>query len=165
MDNCQPIKSKTDFLDHEEVMYMINKAVIGDCWAWNADSTRDFKEKFGLIYLALHKLTSAMIQYGANGHFWICSNPDIISLIELSATNLINHSSKHSELGNGKIHQVGVLNQRWRVYIDYDLRENVLLIGCGYKKLERDTEIIPNRIAKLIIHNPNSTWTPPSFEE
>lgn len=83
--------------------------------------------------------TRNLITHGASGYFWLVGNDETVSLL----TQQLGFYSTSGQavvfdgqipLGSGEVLEHGILNQKWRVFEDFHLDSDVLLVGCSNKE-------------------------------
>ena len=47
-------------------------------------------------------------------------------------------------MGGSEIYEIGVLDHRWRLYVDHNIEQNVVLVGVGMEKSQNTVLKITN---------------------
>jgi hypothetical protein len=128
------------FLDHDEVVKMLENAGTRCAWDFNTALGDTIREKYESLYIKVVEVTNVLIRKGASGLFWICASPEVASIFEVATMGFFPTSQEQFELGTKKVYKLGVMQRRWSVYVDPSLETNQVLIGCGEHKMHENDE-------------------------
>jgi len=98
------------------------------------------KEKYTSLYAKLKELTNTILSKGGKGFFWIVTSSDIVNWIEevtyekYARSKFILSADDHMPLGYNYVAFWGILDRKWRVYVDPLVPADNMLIGAGYAK-------------------------------
>lgn len=126
----------SDFLTHEFVVKKVETAGIRCCWDWNTALGDTVKEKYESLYVKLVELTNVMVVKGAKGYFWIVAAPEIGSIFETATAGFFpalcdGNYSQQVPLGVPDIYELGLVNRKWKLFVDPSLDNTTVLIGVG----------------------------------
>lgn len=115
-------------------------------WDFNTALGDTIKEKYESLYVKCHELNNVLIAKGAAGYFWIVTSPEIASIFETATAGFsplyipspINNSYfaddaiPYPQGIQEEIRCVGTMNSKWRLYIDPDMKVD-LIMGANDK--------------------------------
>ena len=123
----------------EDVRNLMVSALHQENWHADRAMSESRSELMEYFYIKLMEITKKMISQGACGYFYLIVPPNIMSLIESNFTHCF-ESTKERFFQDGQfklgpdldfyIREIGILSQKWRVYIGKSLNEEMLL-GVG----------------------------------
>lgn len=123
-----------EFITHEYVQQNIDRICAEDyiCLGYEDD------KNFSFIKSAISSVTRKIItNTGCSGHAWVVVSPWTADPIIYSKEFCKNYTPYHMELNSGTVHEIGVLSNKWMVFIDDSLDVNYILVGVGIE--------LPNR--------------------
>lgn len=122
-------KGYFDRMEHDRVLSLVENASTRTVWDHDSALGDTLREKCESLYVKLVEVTNVLINKGASGYFWILMGAPAASMFESSYT--FDAAGALLEMGTKKIYPLGVLNWRWRVYVDPLLSSDLILIGVG----------------------------------
>lgn len=143
------------FLSHSEIKDLLERACTVDVWDYHNALGCSIKEKYESLYCRLMDVTKVLIRKGASGYFWIVCGPETGSIFQTMTSMFDPNPEPYDEeqlvagqipMGMGRVRYEGLLNLKWRVYVDEGL-DNEILVGCN------DTLEQPSHYAKIQIAN------------
>jgi hypothetical protein len=127
------------FLDHDEVLKMMEAAETTAAWDFNTALGDTIREKYESLYIKLVEVTNVMIKKGAAGLFWVAVSPELGTVLEVATYNYyIMKCDEQIELGTKKVYKQGIMQRKWTVYVDPSLEPSQMLVGCGEHKLHEN---------------------------
>ncbi len=140
----------------EEIDYFIKNARTSDLaevactvsvWDFNTSLGGTIVEKYETMYVKILEISNVMIRKGAKGFFWLICSPEVSSVLEFSfKLREERDAPDYMPMGISEKQCIGILDKRWRVYVDPMMNMNHLIIGCGSKPS-------PEHIARMSIAN------------
>lgn len=130
-----------NFFEHDELMDMAMNAATVSAWDFNSALGDTIMEKYESLYVKVAEMTNVLLKKGAKGYFWIVCNPEVASIFETATTgyrpcacdeDLLLHGQQ--PMGLSEVRHLGLINAKWRLYVDTEMEPNKLLIGCNDKR-------------------------------
>lgn len=122
----------SDFLTHDFIVAKLEAAVTSGCWDWNAALGDTVKEKYESLYCKLVELTYVLVTKGAKGYFWIVASPEVGSIFETAGFCPSNTEyGEQIPLGIPDIYELGTMSRKWKVFVDTNMQQEVILVGAG----------------------------------
>ena len=145
MDEFELLKS--NFLNHKMIEEKIAESQTMCTWDFNTALGNTIREKYESLYVKLVEITNVMLRKGAKGYFWIVSSPEVASIFETANYSFHPVGSLYDSqmpMGGSEIYEIGVLDHRWRLYVDHNIEQNVVLVGVGMEKSQNAVLKITN---------------------
>jgi hypothetical protein len=86
------------------------------------------------LFNGIQETTNDIIKCGGKGYFWIVTSLELLKLIERDNKEFVSAPFEQLPLGYNYVMWIGVLERRWRVYVDPLLTINKLVIGATFSK-------------------------------
>ena len=118
------------FIKNSNPQALIDSAKCAACWDFNTALGTTLKQKYESLYIKIVEVSQILIRKGASGYFWIMCSPAISTMFE--TTTRLKSMQKHEYYPMGTVDKqcIGVLDKRWRVYVDPSMSLEDLIIGC-----------------------------------
>jgi hypothetical protein len=134
------------FLNPQNIAAMRETAHTITCWDFNNALGETLTEKFKSAYIKIMEVTNVLIAKGAKGYFWVVMTPEVSSMF---TTLKLEYTPDQVEMGMEGVTEVGILDRRWRMYVENSLYERqTILVGCGL-----DDTPDPEHVGRISIHN------------
>lgn len=102
-------------------------------WSWASALGDTVMEKFESIFVKLIELTNVLEAKGAEGELWLLTGTQMGEVLKCSASFSGDSTPPRDALG---ILYHGMINKRWRLWIDSKAPSNQMLLGAGYDPSE-----------------------------
>lgn len=136
---CSP--DPYDFITHEFVQQNIDQICAEDYIALGYEDDKNFS----YIKSAISSVTRKIIaDNSCSGYAWVVVSPWTADPIIYSKEFRKEYTPYHMELNSGEVHQVGVLSNKWKVFIDDSLDGSSILVGIGIELPSRECLHIGN---------------------
>lgn len=104
-----------------------HNASVVSCWDFNTSLGATILEKYQSLTVKICETTQVLIRNGASGYFWIICSPEVSSIFEKSVKTNKKHDYYPMGIKNRQF--IGIMDKRWRVYVDPNMQPTYLLIG------------------------------------
>lgn len=125
---------KDEFIEHKLVELVLKGAATQAVANWETFTGATLKEKYEGLYVKIQELTYVIMAKGGKGFFWIVASPQLESVLELAKPGFVAAPAEQMPLGYNMTLFTGILEKRWRVYIDPMLDASTMVIGAGFSK-------------------------------
>lgn len=119
------------------------------CWDFNNALGCTVSDKYESLRIKILEVSYVLIKNGAKGYFWVLCSPEIAAILDV--TSKFEHErdlpvSNYYPMGFSEKKCIGILDKRWRVYADPDMKDLRIVVGCG-------SEADPKIMARISIAN------------
>lgn len=138
MHNQKNIDQMDEFIKNSNTIDLLNMAETVSCWDFNSALGNTICEKYHSLAVKLTEVSMVIARKGGKGYFWIICSPVASAILDQDIVRSGQDNDDYLPIAVDYKKCIGVIGKRWRVYVDTETVEHMILIGHDCKCAAND---------------------------